>query len=261
MKDPRPIAVVVGGGGAIGGAIAAQLAGEYRLALIGRDAGRLAEGAEGFPEPPQLLALDATDGAAVDAAFAQIEAAGPIAALVIAVGTTGGGSLHEIGTDEWRTVVDSNLTTVFETLRAGVSAMIRTGGGAIVVIGSVHGDDPQPGFPAYAAAKAGVHALAKQAAAEYGHLGIRINLVTPGWTRAPHTAGRLDPRDEELLLDVTPLRELVEPTDIAEAVTWLLGPASRRVSGAEIVVDGGSRLLGSATVLRGQYRRRLGLER
>lgn len=259
MDQARPIVAIVGAGGAIGGAIADRLADRYRLALLGRDPDRLGLQAGRHPADTLVLPVDAASGAAVDEAFARIDDEGGVAALVIAVGTTSGGSLHELTGAEWREVVESNLTTVFETLRAGVCSMLEHGGGSIVVIGSVHAADPQPGFPAYAAAKAGVAALAKQAAAEYGHRGIRINVVTPGWTRAPHTSGRLDEVDEGLLLDSTPLRELVEPTDIAEAVAWLLGDQSRRISGADLVVDGGSHLFGASTVLRSQYRRRIGL--
>lgn len=260
MTETSPIVAVVGAGGAIGGAIADRLSANHRLALIGRDPGHLETAARSLPDTTLLLPADAADGAAVDAAFERIEQQGGLSGLVISVGTTGGASLHEITEQQWHDVVASNLTTVFQSLRAGIRALLAHGGGPIVVIGSVHAAEPQPGYPAYAAAKAGVAALAQQAAAEYGHHGIRINIVTPGWTRAPHTAGRLDPHDEQLLLDSTPLRELVEPEDIAEAVAWLMSPQSRRITGADIVVDGGTHLLGPATVLRGQYRQRLGLD-
>ncbi|GAA1805871.1 hypothetical protein GCM10009749_12570 [Agromyces neolithicus] len=86
-----------------------------------------------------------------------------------------------------------------------------------------------------------------------------MNVVTPGWTRAPHTNERLDVRDEALLLDSTPLRELVEPRDIADAVAWLVGEDSRHVTGADVVVDGGAHLIGGAAALRTTYRHRLGM--
>lgn len=260
MDQARPIVAIVGAGGAIGEAIARRLGGDgARLALLDRDADRLTAVSAGLDGDPLALAADVASAADVDAAFAAVARGGGLAALVVAVGTTTGGSIHDLPEAQWRATVDSNLTTVYQSLRAGIAALLEAGGGPICVIGSVHAADPQPGFPAYAAAKAGVAALVRQTAAEYGHRGIRVNLVTPGWTRAPHTSGRLDPRDEGLLHDATPLRALVEPVDIAEAVAWLVSDAARRVTGAEIVVDGGAGLLGGGTVLRAAYRERLGL--
>lgn len=254
----RPIAAVVGASGAIGGTIAARLAGDHRVALLGRDPDRLLENAALCGDDALVLPVDAANAAEVDAAFAQLDRAGGVSVLVIAVGTTAGGSLHEVDDAGWSSVIDSNLTTVYQSLRAGIRAMLARGG-AVCVIGSVHAAAPQPGFPAYAAAKAGVAALARQAAAEYGHRGIRVNLVTPGWTRAPHTSERLAESDSRHLLDATPLRDLVEPVDVAEAVAWLVSDAAKRISGADIIVDGGASLLGGATTLRSVYREPLGL--
>ncbi|MFF2390583.1 SDR family NAD(P)-dependent oxidoreductase [Agromyces sp. NPDC058104] len=260
MTNSDRITAIVGAGGAIGEAIARRLSDDRRLALLDRDAARLSTVAHRFPADTLRLAVDAADPAAVDDAFASIRGGGGLEALVVAVGTTSGGSIHQLSTDDWDTTIESNLTTVFHTLRAAVATMLEgRGGGPVCVIGSVHADAPQPGFPAYAAAKAGVAALVRQVAAEYGHAGIRVNLVTPGWTSTPHTRGRLDRRDGEHLIDATPLRQLVEASDLADAVAWLLSESSRRVTGAEIVVDAGAHLLGGATVLRTDYRTRLGL--
>lgn len=254
--EDRPIAVVVGAAGQIGAAIAEELAATHRLALIDRDADRLADIARGERDALRY-AIDAASTAEMDAAFASLTAAGTIRTVAIAVGTTTGGSLHDLDDTRWQATLDSNLSTVFRALRASVVAL-RDGGG-ICVIGSVHAGAPQPGYPAYAAAKAGVHALARQVAAEYGHRGIRVNLVTPGWTRTAHTEGRLTARDATALSEATPLDALVEPADIAATVGFLLSPAARHITGAEVVVDAGSSLLGAATVLRDGYRASLGL--
>lgn len=259
MNAQRPIVAVVGAGGSIGGAVAAMMSPRHRLALLGLDTDALAAVARDLPDDTLVLPVDASSTAQMERAFATIAERGELAALAVAVGTTTGGSLHEIDAHEWEAVITSNLTTVFQSLRVGIRHMMRGGGGSICVIGSVHADTPQPGFPAYAAAKAGVAALVAQAAAEYGQHGIRVNLVTPGWTLAPHTVGRLEAGDERRLLDSTPLRALVEPVDIAESVVWLLSDAARRITGADMVVDGGARLLSGGAVLRSASRSRLGL--
>ncbi|WP_353816165.1 SDR family NAD(P)-dependent oxidoreductase [Agromyces sp. SYSU T00266] len=258
MPATPPLAMIVGAGGAIGGAIAQRLAGDHRLVVIDRDPARLQQVASELPGDTLPIAVDASDASAIDEAFATAATLGDLTELAIAVGTTSAGSIDALETEAWRAVIDSNLTSVFQSLRAGVAAMSSTGG-AICVIGSVHADAPQPGYPAYAAAKAGVKALVRQVAGEYGHHGIRVNLVTPGWTRAGHTSARLAPGDESRLLEASALRDVVEPADLAAAVAWLLSDAARRVTGTETVVDAGASLLGGATVLRPGYRQRLGL--
>lgn len=253
---PRPIAVVVGAGGQIGAAIVAELAAAHRLALIDIDADRLAAVGADLPDA-LVFAIDAAATAEMDAAFAAISSAGTVAAAAIAVGTTTGGSLHELDDERWQQTLDSNLGSVFRALRASVRVL--SGGGAICVVGSVHAAAPQPGYPAYAVAKAGVHVLARQVAAEYGHRGIRVNIVTPGWTRTAHTESRLSPQDAMALDESTPLQGLVEPRDVASAVAYLLSPGARHITGADVVVDAGAALLGGATVLRAGYRASLGL--
>ena len=255
----RSIAVVVGAGGQIGGAIADILSEDYRLALIDRDSALLSKAIEAH-ESALAFCVDAASSGEMDRAFAAAGESGTIEVVAIAVGTTIGGSLHELDEDCWAQTVDSCMTSVFQALRVAVR-LLRGRGGAICVVGSVHADRPQPGFPAYAAAKAGARALAMQAAVEYGHEGVRVNMVTPGWTRTNHTMGRLTQDDVVALAEATPLPELVEPSDVASAVAYLLSPAAHRITGAEIVVDAGSSLLGAQTVLREGYRDALGMPR
>lgn len=258
MRRSDCITVVVGAGGAIGEAIARVLARDDRLALLDLDGEHLTRIAQSLPPDTLSFEVDASRAAAMDKAFSAIGKAARIDRLVVSVGITDGGSIHGLPSQRWHATIDSNLTTVYHSLRLGVSNMLSDGG-SIVVVGSVHAESPQPGFPAYAAAKAGVGALARQVAAEYGHRGIRVNVVTPGWTGTPHTRSRLAPSDEALLRDSTPLREFVEPEDLAEAVGWLLSYNARHITGADLRIDGGAALFGGSTVLRDLYRNRIGL--
>ena len=255
--EGRAVVAVIGGAGAIGRAIAAELASEARLIVIDRDAAGVERAVSelGGDAVGHVVDVAADEDATVELLAGQASENRQLG-VVVCVGTTMSGSIAELSLQDWRACLDSCLTSVYMSLKAAVLALRETGG-AICVIGSVHADSPQPGYAAYAAAKAGVHALARQVAAEYGHLGIRVNLVTPGWTQAPHTLARADDRDA--IRSATPLRTLTGPNDIAAAVRFLMSDAARQISGSEIVVDGGARLFGADTVLREQYRSRIGL--
>lgn len=255
MPAERKIAIVVGAG-QIGEAIAVALSGDYQVALIDIDPQRLDAVRKVVGADTLIRQADASVAVQVDAAFASIAAEGVVEAVAVSVGTTMGGSIEGLGVAEWTSCIDSCLTSVFLALRASIVSFGEDGG-AICVIGSVHASRPQPGFPAYAAAKAGVSALTRQVAAEYGHRGIRANLITPGWTETNHTLGR--DSGSEALIDSTPLRTLNRPFDIANSVKFLLSAAAGQITGADLVVDGGAHLFGAETVLRDQYRGLIGL--
>lgn len=251
--------VVAGAAGGIGRAIAQRLGAAHPLLLLDRDADGLEEVryvVEQAGGHARCGAADLSDGGAVERVFA-LHSDVRIGSVAVAVGTTTAGSLHETSDEDWATVLDSCLTTVFTVIRAAVRAMPQ--GGSICVLGSVHASAPVPGYAAYAAAKAGVTALVRQVAGEYGQHRIRANLVTPGWTETPHTLGRLSEHDRGALLDATPLRDLVQPDDIAAAVEFLLGPQAARITGADLVVDAGGGLLPASSLLRDSQRATLGL--
>lgn len=258
--------VVAGGAGEIGQAVAALLAqrlgADDELLLLDRNAARLDDAVRALGRDPgaqaRAVALDLADVEQVDAVFTDAAQHRRIAGVAIAVGTTTPGSIEDATATDWEAVQRSCLTTVFAVLRASVRAMPDRG--SICVVGSVQAAQPMPGFAAYAAAKAGVVALSRQVALEYGRRGLRVNVVTPGWTRTKHTEGRLDTDDEAHLHEATPLPRLVEPRDIAAAVDFLLSPAADAVTGAELVVDAGAGLVPGASLLREQPRRLLGLE-
>jgi NAD(P)-dependent dehydrogenase (short-subunit alcohol dehydrogenase family) len=151
--------------------------------------------------------------------------------------------LHELTTEQWERALRVDLTSVFWCLKYQVLAMLPTGGGAIVNTASSLGQVAIQNASEYIAAKHAVVGLTRAAAAEYGGRGIRVNAVLPGIIRTPMIA-RLteDARFSaffEKLKDRHPIGRFGEPSEIGEAVKWLLSDAASFMNGAAMAVDGG----------------------
>ncbi len=119
--------------------------------------------------------------------------------------------------------------------------MRRTGGGRLVLIGSINGSRGKLGTAAYSASKAGLLGLAKTVSRETGRFGILVNVVEPGWVRTPLTDAIAEHVREAAIAE-TLIGELVEPEDVASAVVFLCGPGARRVTGQILRVDAGQYL-------------------
>jgi 3-oxoacyl-[acyl-carrier protein] reductase len=140
--------------------------------------------------------------------------------------------------DEWRDILDLNLSGVFFGARA--AARVMTANGAIVVTGSIIGERPRRGLSAYAAAKGGVISLVKALAVELGPSGITVNVVSPGWFESPLAVGFMaNPSKEAEILGHTALRRWGQSEDLVGAYLYLCSPAARFVTGTVIGVDGG----------------------
>jgi 3-oxoacyl-[acyl-carrier protein] reductase len=232
------VAVVAGGGGAIGRAICARLleneATVYCLDLAGRDA------------QDQVVSLDCdlTDGHAVAGAISHIEdVSGRLDMLVHAAGVTRDGRLWKTSADDWETVLATNLTSAFHLLHAATPVMRKTGPGTVVLVSSINGQRGKVGQASYSASKAGLNALAFTAARELGHFGIRVNVVAPGWIHTPMTAN-VPEEVRQRAVDESALGSLGEPDDVARAVLFLANDFSRHITGQVLRVDGGQ-LIGS----------------
>ena len=144
----------------------------------------------------------------------------------------------KITEDEWRRVIDVNLTGVFLGMRAELPAMLERGGGAIVNVSSVAGlVGSSAADAAYSAAKHGIIGLTKTAALDYATLGIRVNadLPRPG----EHRDGGRRRSHGRLLRERVAVQRMAEPEEVAAAAVWLCSAAASFVTGAALPVDGG----------------------
>jgi glucose 1-dehydrogenase len=160
--------------------------------------------------------------------------------------------VHEMTMDQWRTVIDINLTGQFICAREAVKAFRRQGidksisysAGKIVFMSSVHDLIPWEGHVNYAAAKGGIMLLMKSIAQEVAHLKIRANGLSPGAIRTPMNVEKLTSAEafEKSLLQLIPSKRIGEPEDVARAAVWLASDESDYVNGITIYIDGGMTL-------------------
>jgi NAD(P)-dependent dehydrogenase (short-subunit alcohol dehydrogenase family) len=240
-------ALVVGGAGGIGAAICAHLAERgAMIAVAGRSAhraGELAAQLSRHGAPAAAYALDVTDRDSVRRAVSRMVADwSGIDILVNCASRLVTKPAERFSPDDWRAVVDTNLTGAFWLSQEVGSAMIRAGTpGHMVHLSSVRSAaGGRRGFSAYGASKAGLNLLVKQLATEWGRHGITVNAVAPGFVRTDLVENAA--QDEAFLRTVLqriPLGRFAEAEDIAGAVLYLASPAARFVTGQVLFVDGG----------------------
>ena len=224
--------LVTGGNRGIGRAIAeAFVAQGDRVAVTTRSGGA--------PEGCLDVRCDITDPAAVEAAFAEVEAAhGPVEILVANAGVTKDTLVLRMSDEDWSSVIDTNLTGSFRLAKRAVSKMMRARRGRIIFISSVVGLLGSGGQVNYAASKAGLVGMARSIAREYGSRGITANVVAPGFVETDMTDTLSDELKAQYKAQV-PLGRYASTDEIASAVTWLASDGAAYITGAVIPVDGG----------------------
>jgi 3-oxoacyl-[acyl-carrier protein] reductase len=231
QSEPRSV-LVTGGSRGIGRAIAeAFVALGDKVAVTSRSGGG--------PDGALDLICDVTDGAAVEQAFADAEAAhGPVEVLVANAGITADTLLLRMSEDDWSSVIETNLTGAFRLTKRAAKGMLRLRRGRIILISSVVGLTGQAGQVNYAASKAGLVGIARSLTRELGSRSITANVVAPGFIDTDMTAVLSD-EQRAAIKDQVPLRRYGTVDEVAGAVTWLASAGGAYVSGAVIPVDGG----------------------
>jgi 3-oxoacyl-[acyl-carrier protein] reductase len=228
-------ALVTGASRGIGRAIAVELARAGAAVVVGYRSGRQ-EGEE-LAQEIGGRAVQA-DVSVPEEAARLVEEAGDIDILVNNAGLTRDGVLARMSDDDWRAVLETNLSSVFYTCRAVTRGMMKRRAGAIVNVSSIVGVHGNWGQTNYAASKAGIIGFTKSLAQELGSRGVRANVVAPGYIKTQLT----DVIPEEArakMLDLTPLGRLGEPENVAGAVRFLCSDEASFITGGVLLVDGG----------------------
>jgi len=228
-------ALVTGASKGIGRAIAEELARAGATVVVGYRSGK--DDAEQLASEIGGSAVQA-DVSSSDDARRLVDEAGGIDVLVNNAGLTRDGLLARMSDDDWRTVLDTNLSSVFYTCRAVTRPMMKKRGGSIVNISSVVGVHGNWGQTNYAASKAGIIGFTKSLARELGSRNIRANVVAPGYVKTQLTEV-LPEEATAAMVDNTPLGRVAEPKEIAGAVRFLASDDASFITGEVLLVDGG----------------------
>jgi len=232
--------LVTGATRGIGRAVAGLLASQgARVAVTGRrieDAQRVAEELSGACLG---LALEVSDPESVAAAVAAMMATwGGIDVLVNNAGITRDNLILRMKLEDWRAVLDANLTGAFLCTKECLRHMVKARRGAVVNVSSVVGGLGNPGQANYCASKAGLEGMTRSLAREYANRNVRVNAVAPGFVETDMTEA-LGEKAREALRAQVPLARLGSPQDIAEAVAFLASDRAGYITGQVLHVNGG----------------------
>lgn len=249
MRLDGKVALITGGGSGIGAATAQRFATEGASVVV---TGRR-------PEPLAAVA-DEVDGIAVagdtgdpahieKAVAAAVDRFGGIDVLVACAGVAPGGAVGDMADEQWQITLNTNLNGPMMMSRAVLPVMLERGGGSIVLVSSTAGLAAAPASAAYDVSKAGLIALARALAVDYGTRGIRANALVPGWVSTPMGDRSMDTLGAErhitrqeaydLATADVPMRRAGTPEEMAACCLFLASDEARYVTGTTLVADGG----------------------
>ena len=237
-------ALVTGGSGGIGSAIAKALAAHgARVAISGTREDALKAVAAEIGGDVVILPCNLSDGAAVDALVPQAVAAlGQLDILVNNAGVTRANLAMRMKDEEWDAVIRVNLEAAFRLIRSAAKPMMKARFGRVISITSVVGTTGNPGQANYAASKAGLVGMSKALAQELASRNITVNCVAPGFIRSAMTDGLPDAQKDALTTRI-PAGKLGEGDDVAAAVVYLASREAGYVTGQTVHVNGGMAMI------------------
>lgn len=244
-------ALVTGGGSGIGLASARLLARDgAQVTLMGRNQDKLEAAADSIardlPDAPRVTVSAGSvddESAVAEAVAVATETTGRLGVAVASAGTGGVAPIVAQPLDEFAAIIQTNLVGTFLTIKHAGAAIVAGGGGSIVAVSSLAACTVHAWMSAYAASKAGIDALVRNAADELGPSGVRVNSVQPSLVDTELVAWPM--ADEALVASYManmPVARIGDPVDVARAIRFLAGPESDWVTGNCLPVDGGHHL-------------------
>jgi 3-oxoacyl-[acyl-carrier protein] reductase len=240
MSLEGKIALVTGASRGIGKAIALQLV-EQGATVVGTatSEGGAAKISEYLGDKGKGLVLNVTDTDSIAQLFADLKSDfGTVDILVNNAGITRDNLLMRMKDDEWQSIIDTNLTSVFRLSKAVLRGMMKARNGRIINIGSIVGTMGNAGQVNYAAAKAGLLGFTKSMAREVASRNITVNAVSPGFIDTDMTQELTDEQKEGIFAQV-PANRLGKPEEIAAAVGFLASDSAAYITGETLHVNGG----------------------
>lgn len=238
------LALVTGGSAGIGFGIARQLIDlNARVIITGRSADKLSEARQVLGDRCVAIVNDVTDKASHQALIQRIETTiGPISTLVNNAGIHCKKPSIDTTDDEFKTVLDTNVLSVFALTREVLGYMIPRGSGSIINISSMSALFGLTQVVAYSSSKTALLGMTRTLASEYSHTGVRFNSVAPGFIESAMFLDIMDndPARKAKILGRTPAGRFGQPADIGKAVAFLASDAADFITGVCLPVDGGN---------------------
>ncbi|MCR9199267.1 MAG: SDR family oxidoreductase [Planctomycetaceae bacterium] len=230
--------VIFGGTGSVGSALAAQLLQAGHTVTLGVRNPLAATELAGH-ENCHVVRADALELDSLEACLKEADARGTLHGVANCMGSVLLKPAHLTTDEEWHSVINTNLTSSFAIVRSAAKLM-RKAGGSVVLVSSAAAEIGLSNHEAIAAAKAGISGLVRSAAATYAPRGIRFNAVSPGLVKSQMTRKLWETEEAAAMsAQMHALGRLGEPSEVAAAIGWLLGPSAGWVTGQTIGVDGG----------------------